>query len=458
MKLAVIGGGGVRSPFLSQIIARRAKALKINKVVFMDNDECKLNIYGMLSKIVASYVEPDLDFFITTDPVEALRDADFIITTIRVGGDAARVQDERIALKYGVLGQETTGAGGFAMAMRSIPEIIRYFKMVRKYSKPGAVVFNFTNPSGLVTQAARDEGYDNFYGICDGPSGFLQEIARLLNVKSEKIHSECFGLNHLSWFRSVKVDGKEMLGSILSNPLLFRETENKLFDPELVKDLGMLLNGYLYYYYHREKAIDNINRTGRTRGETILDINAKMTKALSEIDIQNDFEHAAGIYLEFMEQRNNSYMAIESGNQSVNPASSYGLETLLNSQDEGYAGVALGVIEGMVNGKNTEAILSVPNHGSIDGLEDQDIIEVTCQIREGRVKPIKIGKVPDIQMSLIRQVKLYERLAAKAIRERDSKTAIHALMVHPLVQSYSLAKSIVHDYLEAHHRYIGDWT
>lgn len=458
MKLTVIGGGGVRSPFLAQIIARKAKDLHIDKVVFMDNDPRKLQIYGTLSEITAMCVEPELDFAVTADAAEALKDADFIITTVRVGGDAARVKDERIALKYGVLGQETTGAGGFAMAMRSVPVILDYCRMVKELSKPGAVIFNFTNPSGLVTQVVRDEGYDNFYGICDGPSEFLQEIANMMNVPREKIHAECFGLNHLSWFRSVKADGEEIIDKILSNPLLFKETENRLFDPDLVKDMGMLLNGYLYYYYHREKAIENIDKTGRTRGETILEINRRMTEALSGIKIGDNFPYAVRTYLEYMEQRKNSYMAIESGSGPVQPAQKHGLDSLLNSSDEGYAGVALGVIEGISAGKTAEAILSVPNNGAIVGLEDKDVVEITCRIQGGNIEPVKIGKVPDIQMSLIRQVKLYERLAAKAIRECNIKTAIYALMVHPLVNSYSLAKKIVYEYIEAHKEHIGNWS
>ena len=457
MKLAVLGGGGVRSPFLSQTIAQRAKDLNIDKVVFMDNQESKLNIYGAISKKIASILYPELDFKITTDPIMALKDADFIITTLRVGGDKGRIHDEKIALKHGVLGQETTGAGGFAMAMRSIPEILKYCNMAKKYSKPEAIIFNFTNPSGLVTQAVRDEGFERFYGICDAPSGFIQEIANLLGEKEKKISVECFGLNHLSWFRKVEIDSIDKTEEILNNPKLFKETEDSWFDPELVKSMGMLLNGYLYYYYHREKAINNIEKTGRTRGEAIFELNKQMDKALSQIDIDNDFEDAIRIYLEFMEQRKNSYMSIESGSTLIRYSGESSLENFLKSKDEGYAGVALGIIEAMSYEENRELIISVPNESSINGLENNDVVEITCNVNKDGIKPIYIGGVPEIQMSLIRQVKLYERLAAKSIREKNKKVAIQALMVHPLVNSYSLAKNIVNEYIEIHKDYIGEW-
>ena len=135
MKMAVIGGGGVRSMFLARSIASRAEALGIKELVFMDNDEIKLGIFGKMARKIASLIAPTLKFFLTTDVFEAVKDADYVITTIRVGGDTMRVRDERIALSLGVLGQETTGAAGFSFAMRSIPVLLSYCEIVRKFSK-----------------------------------------------------------------------------------------------------------------------------------------------------------------------------------------------------------------------------------------------------------------------------------------------------------------------------------
>lgn len=170
MKLTVIGGGGVRSMFLAKSIAQQASSLGIDELVFMDNDPEKLRIYGGLAAHVSGMLCPTLNFSLTGDAVEAVKDADYVITTIRVGGDHMRVRDERIALSHGVLGQETTGAAGVSFAMRSVPALASYCELIKKYAKPDVKVFNFTNPAGVVSQALRDMGYDFTYGICDAPS------------------------------------------------------------------------------------------------------------------------------------------------------------------------------------------------------------------------------------------------------------------------------------------------
>lgn len=179
MKLTVIGGGGVRSMFLAKSIAQQASSLGIDELVFMDNDPEKLRIYGGLAAHVSGMLCPTLNFSLTGDAVEAVKDADYVITTIRVGGDHMRVRDERIALSHGVLGQETTGAAGVSFAMRSVPALASYCELIKKYAKPDVKVFNFTNPAGVVSQALRDMGYDFTYGICDAPLGHVASVCRV---------------------------------------------------------------------------------------------------------------------------------------------------------------------------------------------------------------------------------------------------------------------------------------
>jgi len=457
MKLVVLGGGGVRSPLLAKAIINRAEKLNINEVVFMDNNIEKLKIYGGIAKKIAETINEKVNFTLTNDATKALTDADMVITTLRVGEDKARVMDEKVALRHGVLGQETTGAGGFAMAMRSIPALKDYCQLAKKYSKPDVLIFNFTNPSGLVTQALRDQGFNNVYGICDGPSGFIKEIEELIGAKHEDMSVECFGLNHLSWFKSIKVKDDEMIHKIIDNPSLYTKTENRLFDPQLIKHQNMLLNGYLYYYYNREQAVVNINKSGKTRGETILDINEDMYEELENINLEMEFDKALNIYLKYYEKREKSYMSIESGSELENKEEINAISSLKEIDGEGYAGVALNFIESYITGKRCEMILSVPNRGSINGLKDNDVVEITCIIDKRSVTPIRIGIVPEIQMSLINQVKVYERLAVKAINEKSIELAIDALMVHPLVNSYTLAKQIVVEYVEVHKKYIGEW-
>jgi 6-phospho-beta-glucosidase len=458
MKLALLGGGGVRSPFLAKYIASRANSLKIDEVVFMDNDPDRLRIFGGLSKKVAAIVNPELQFDITSSAVEALKDADFVITSLRVGGEKSRAADERNSLNEGVLGQETTGFAGFAMALRSIPVLIDYCNLVKKHSSPDAVIMNFTNPSGLVTQALRNEGFSNVYGICDGPGGFFKELARMLGTASSALSVECFGLNHLSWFRSIKLGGKEILNELIVDSRLYTETEAKVFDPELICDMGMIPNAYLYYYYHREQAVENILKSQKTRGEAIREINERMLKELLVMDIEKDFKSMLQTYLHYYSMRESSYMSIESGKR-INAASSQEstIDIFKTEFGEGYAGVALDFVEALITGKKKEVILSVPNMGAIEGLEDDDVVEITCIADSKGAHPVKIGQIPELQMSLIRQVKLYERLTVDAIKSKSISLAVNALMIHPLVCSYSISKKLVNRFLAEYENYTGIW-
>ena len=249
MKLTVIGGGGVRSMFLAKSIAMRSSELGIDELVFMDNNEKKLNIYGKMAQCVANKLCPTLDFSLTTNAVDAINNADYVITTIREGGDKMRVCDERIALSYGVLGQETTGAAGLSFAMRSVYALAEYCELIKKYAKPSCKVFNFTNPAGVVSQTLRDMGYDFTYGICDAPSGMLYSFAKLYNADENDISGEVYGLNHLSYFKSVTLIGRDITKELIENDEAYEKTDMRYFEKELLRDRGSILNEYLYYFY-----------------------------------------------------------------------------------------------------------------------------------------------------------------------------------------------------------------
>ncbi|WP_105616548.1 family 4 glycosyl hydrolase [Vallitalea okinawensis] len=460
MKLTVLGGGGVRSPFLAKSIVSNADMVGINEIVFMDNDKEKLFIYGKIAMNLAKRINPDIKFSITSDAKEALTDADFVITTLRVGGDEGRVSDERIALNNGLLGQETTGAGGFAMALRSVPALIDYCHLIREVAKPEALVFNFTNPSGIVTQALRSQGFDNVYGICDAPSEFIKQLREILDVEPEDFDITCFGLNHLSWFKDAKVKGKDVMGEILNHPKLYTDTEMRLFQPELTRMSGdLLLNEYLYFYYYREQAIDSINKSGKTRGETILEINNQMTKALKEINIDEDFEEAFKIFMTHYLIRENSYFSIESGQLRPKQLNVPSVQEVIETPDEGgYAGVALNFVRAYSTGERTLMVLSIPNEGAIEGLADDDVVEISCVIDKKKVTPIAVGEIKDMQMNLIKTIKYYERKTIEAILNKDRDMAIKALTVHPLINSYSLATELVDGYLEQYKDYVGEWN
>lgn len=458
MKIAVIGGGGVRSPFLAKSLINCVSETGITEIVFMDNNKEKIETYGKIAKNVAYRINPNIKFGLTTDLAEAVKDAEYIVTTIRVGEDKGRVIDERTALKYGVLGQETTGAGGFGMALRTIPAMIEIVEAVKQHAKHDAVILNFTNPSGLVTQAIRDYGFERIYGICDAPSGETREIKHIMGYN--EMEYQCYGLNHLSWFRNFMVEGKDVTQEILKHPEI-KKSVHRFFDDKLIELTGKeILNEYLYLFYYRQKAVDSILQAGATRGENILKINTLMNEKLNGLDIDSSFEEAFSIWMDLYMARANSYMSLESKTDTPKhkiPTVDEFLREINNGED-GYAGVTIDFIKAKKDGKRSKVVLSLPNMGAIKGLKDEDVVEVTCLIDGNGVTPIPVGDIQDFQFSLIERVKYYERTAAQAILEKDRDLALKALTAHPLINSFDIASNILSDYLEAHKEYIGQWN
>lgn len=453
MKLTVIGGGGVRSLFLAKSIAQKAAALHITELVFMDNDHEKLRIYGGLAAQVSKLLYPQLNFRLTTDAVDAVRDADYIITTIRVGGDHMRVREERIALAAGVLGQETTGAAGLSFAMRSIPALAEYCELIRKYSKPTVKVFNFTNPAGVVSQTLRDMGYDFTYGICDAPSGMLHQFAQLYGVAPQQVAGECYGLNHLSFFRSIQVDGREIMPELIARDDAYAKTDLRFFDKELLTHIGCVPNEYLYYFYYREQAVAHILHAPQTRGEVIEDINRQMTAELSQMDVERDFARCLQCFEKWYGRREDAYMASETGVHRDQP---WHFDVFAPDAG-GYAGVALRFMDIVESGKAGSMILCAPNGNAIPGLRADDIVEITCDVTRQDCIPHPVPDGDARALELIRRVKVYERLASKAIREKNRAAAVDCLTLHPLVNSYSLAVQLVDAYIALNAGYSDGW-
>lgn len=453
MKITVIGGGGVRSMFLAKSIAQKAQRLHIDELCFMDNNEQKLRIYGGMAAHVAKLLCPEMKFSLTSDAVEAVKDADYVITTIRVGEDDMRAKDERIALNKGVLGQETTGAAGFSFAMRSVPALAEYCELIKKYSKKDVKVFNFTNPAGVVSQTLRDMGYDFTYGICDAPSGMLRSFALLYGESPDDIVGEVYGLNHLSYFKSIKLCGKEIMPELIENDDAYKNSDMRYFSKALLRDRKAVLNEYLYYFYYREQAVENILNADKTRGEQIRDINKNMTAELSQMDVENDFEGCLEVFNKWYGMREGSYMASETGVKRTAPWKF----NIYEEDDGGYAGVALKFIENAQSGTTGTMIMCIPNENSIDGLRADDVVEITCDVNSNGCTPHHIGEVDEQNLELIRRVKVYERLSSKAIRNKDKSAAIQALTLHPLVNSYSLACALAEEYIEHNKEYSNGW-
>lgn len=454
MKLTVIGGGGVRAIQLARSLAQAAPKLGIRRIVFMDSDPEKLAIFGRMSREAARRLAPELDFQITTDAEQAVRDADYIITTIRAGGDEMRVRDERAALDLGLLGQETTGAAGLSFAMRSVPALAAYCALAKRLAKPDVKVFNFTNPAGVVSQTLRDMGYDFTFGICDTPGSLLASVAKLKGVSPDRVTGSCYGLNHLSFFDSVKLDGRELLPGLLADERLYAQTDMGFFQRDLAQHMGCLLNEYLYYFFYREQAVAHILAAQQTRGELIAGLNRGMIAELSGMDVERDFDACLKIYEKWYGRREGAYMANETGKRRDRGAWRFDLWA---EDDGGYAGVALKYIRARVTGERLSMTLCVPNAGAIPGLADSDVVEVTCDLENGAFTPRWVEKPGELQMELIRRVKLYERYASEALRTKSVSKAVDCLMVHPLVNSWSLAKRLAENYIEANRAFCGGW-
>lgn len=453
MRLSLIGGGGVRSPLFVASCLTRASRLGLDEIVLLDVSQDHLDAILPLAQEVVTRAGASVRVSGTTDPEAGLRDASYVVTTIRVGGDDGRISDERIALRQGVLGQETTGPGGFAMATRTVPEALRYAEIIARVA-PSAWTFNFSNPAGLVTQALRDAGHDRVIGICDGANGAQMHVAEHLGVDPERLCAEVFGLNHLSWSRTVLLDGADVLQSLLLDPTFRVSSGLGLFDVELLTMKRMWLNEYLYYYYYARDALREIGDGSHTRGTEVKALNEELRVQLRGARSVAD---ALDAYYAYQRRRIATYMPYERRGGARNPRPERAEAGARQHIDEGYAGVALTVIEALQTGTRTHTALNVPNEGAIDGMGPSDVVEVSCTIEAGRIMPDRIETVPEPELALMSAVKTYERLAARAILSKSRDTAVEALMCHPLVGSYPLARGLVDEYLAAHPRHAGEW-
>jgi len=458
VKLCVLGGTGARSAFLTKSLAVNAAAIGVDEIVLMDTDRRRLKTYGEIARMIAARIDPDIRLSVTADAAEALTNADYIITTIRAGGDAGRVFDERACLARGVLGQETTGAGGFAMALRSLPVLLGYCALAKRVSRPGHLIFNFTNPSGIITQALRSLGYGNVYGICDAPGGFIRQLEEILNVQDGELAIDCFGLNHFSFFRNATVRGRDVQRELLDNPATFTRSEMRLFTPEQVRfNDGCMLNEYLYFYYSRALALERMQSAPHTRGETIERINRALEEKLDALALPEELERAFSLYMEAYAERENAYFSVESGQRRGKIWNPPTLEEFLSAPDEGgYAAVALRFIRASRGGEPCRMVLSVPNEGAIAGLRDDDVVEITCRVDREGAHPVRIGEIGEFQLAQIQRIKSFERGAIRAILERDAAEAARALYLHPLVNDLRIAEDLASVFFRQYADYLND--
>jgi 6-phospho-beta-glucosidase len=438
-------GSGVRAPFVLRGLAAGQEDLGLDEVVLHDTDPERLE----LMTAVGGYLCADWGARFTVrgepDAREAIDDARFVFSAIRPGKEGARAVDEEVPLKHGVIGQETTGPGGFAMALRTIPAMLDYARLIEDVA-PEALLVNFTNPVGIVMQALHEHTSVRAVGICDGPISMQRSVAAFLGLPSEQVHADYVGLNHCGWIHRVLVDGHDRLPELLDRfaELQAADEQWRLFDPALVRGIGMLPMEYLYFYYYRDQALANIRGSGGSRGRQLQALNDALWPVLRARIDAGDLPGAAAAWERTMGERDATYFARERGEAVPEEADEPGNVF----EGEGYEGVATAVMAATVRRRKVPLILNVANRGAIEGLRDDDVVEVTCLADEHGAHPIAQGEIPEAALALLAQVKLYERLTVTAAVEGSYDAALGALLAHPLVASYPAASAILDEYVE----------
>lgn len=442
MKLTVIGAAGVRTPLIVKECYRKAESLGLTDLFLMDIDGEHLELIDLVTESLLKDVDTSkLKRTITTDPRIALRDADFVITTFRVGGIEARVTDERVPLSYGVLGQETTGAGGFSMGLRSIPVLLGYIDLMREYC-PNAWLINFANPSGMMAEAAIKAGrWERTIGICDAPTEVQRLVSQFFGIPEEDIFVDYFGLNHLGWTKSIRVHGKDILPKIISELDTLPIKDMLPYSTQVVKSLGMLPNEYLYYFYNSKSSVQNILRSEQTRGEEILEANTKFFREIATI--KGSPEKLLQRYTDYLEVRRSHYMQNETGKT---PAA---MEPITLELQGGYADVALRLIKSLQGGGKQVHIVNTLNKGAIKGLPADCVVEVPAIVGHDFIQPVAVGDIPLHSLGLLARIKAYEQLTIQAAVEGSTEKAVEALVLHPLVADEKIAAAIVKDLKEA---------
>ncbi len=446
MKLTILGAAGVRTPLIVQEIITRQNALGITELWLMDVDAERLELIGAITMLLES--DPAVKFRIhrTTKAEDALRGADYVITIFRVGGIDSRVIDERVAVDLGYIGQETTGAGGFAMGLRSIPVLLAYVEQMKTLC-PNAWLINFANPSGMLAEAvASVGGWQRAVGICDGPSDMISAIADSLLLYESQIQAEYFGLNHLGWIRSVKVGDQELIGQILA--FLAQEEDIPGYEvrPQVAAALGLLPNYYLKYYYQSREEYAHMKSAAELRGEEVARMNHAFFAMVREARQKEDAEGLQRVYNRYLIERGRAHWGGDETQVKVD-------ETTVRDAELGYARLALNLIEALVGGEQRTLIVNIPNRGCVQGMQDDEVVEIAARVSRDKVEGIPVGEIPIHCLGLMQTVKAYEQKTIEAAVEGSRAKAIHALTIHPLVADYLGAQALVDAYLARHGDY-----
>jgi 6-phospho-beta-glucosidase len=413
MKLVIVGGGSSYVPELVDGLIRRYVALPVAELCLTDVNEQRLNILGGLSRRMLAKAGLPAMVTTTADRRRALEGATFVNCLIRVGGMDSRVNDERIPLKHGLIGQETTGPGGMMKALRTIPIMLDLANEMTQIC-PDAWLINYTNPSGIIAEALGKHSQVRYIGLCSGPKSWSEAILKLMGVDPARANVDWMGLNHLGFATRVWVDGED-------------ETEQAVaavaghwnIDAEWLRTLGVIPASYLYYYYHRDLAVQEANQPGyRTRGEQVKEIEAELLRQYSDANV------------------------------AEKP------ELLKKRGGGGYADVALAAMLAIHYNRAERQIIQVLNQGAVDYIPLDASVEIPCLVDIMGPHPLRMGAIPLPIRGLIQAVKAYESLTVQAAVEGSRQVAMQALMAHPLIPSWEVAKPLLEELLAANRSWL----
>ena len=410
MKLAVIGAGSTYTPELVSGLMRERERVGVHELVLQDIDASRLDVVGGLSQRILERQGFAGALELTGELDRALDGADTVLIQIRVGGQAARLRDETIPAACGCVGQETTGAGGLAKAMRTVPVVLEIAQRARELASDDAWIIDFTNPVGIVTRALLDAGH-RAIGLCNVAINFQRQIAGHLGVPPERVLVEQVGLNHLTWIRAVWVDGRDVMPDVIDGfgDVLAHEIG---LPRSLIEALGAIPSYYLRYFYAEREVVQEQKMT-KPRAQTVAEIERSL------LDLYRD--PALTEKPALLDQRGGAY----------------------------YSEAAIQLVASLLADTGDTQVVDVRNGGTLPGLADDDVVEVPARIGGGGAVPVAQRPLAPELLGLVQHVAAYERLAAAAAASGDREAARLALLAHPLVREYRLAESLSDRMLDA---------
>ena len=415
VKVAIVGAGSTYTPELVEGFIRRADRFPVDELALLDVDPWRLEVVGGLARRMLDRAGFGGRTVLTDDRDEAIDGAAFVIVQLRVGGQAARLLDETIPPRFGCVGQETTGAGGFAKALRTVPVVLELAELASRRGAPGCWFVDFTNPTGLVTQALLDRDV-RAVGLCNVAIGFQRRFAERFGVEPERVELEYVGLNHLSWVRAVKVDGVDRLPELIQTDLEGLSADAEI-PPELMRALEAVPSYYLRYYYRTREMLER-QAAGTTRAEEVMRIERDL------LELYRDPGLAEKPPL--LERRGGAF----------------------------YSEAAAQLVASLASGTGDAQVVNVRNTGAIPNLADDDVVEVAARIDAEGAHPIPVAPLDQDMLALVQHAKAYERLTIEAAVTGDRSLALRALLANPLGPDADAATGLLDAILDASREYL----